>query len=111
MGLHPGRISVLSVENPTIPTPVEGASISAGRPATADVEGPVIGWIVADEGPAVCCSVAVEEPTIGWAVVEAMTCTKLCIASISRRISAICCCISSQRGTSPSDETASSYGM
>ena len=107
MGLYPGRISVLSVENPTIPTPVEGAAIGWA----ADVKGPVLGWIVADEGPAVCCSVAVEEPTICWAVVEAMTCTKLCIASISRRISAICCCISSQCGTSPSDETASSYGM
>ena len=30
MGLYPGRISVLSVENPTIPTPVEGGSYRLG---------------------------------------------------------------------------------
>ena len=103
----------------TFPTPVERAAIGWA----ADVEGPAIGWIVADEGPTIGwivadegpaigwmvadegptigCSVGVDGPTIGWAVVEAITCPKLCIAAISQRISAICCCISSQSGTSP----------
>ena len=99
---------------PTIPTPVETAAIGWDMA----VEGPAMGWAMAVEVPAIGWAESVERPVIGWAVIEAIKWTKLSIAAIFLRISAICCCVSallvvttSQCGTSPSDETVSSYEM
>ena len=139
-GPHPGRISALSVENPTIPTPVEraviGCAAAVEQPTSGwvpEVEGPAIGCAAAVEGQAIGCAAAVERPTIrcaaalespaigcavpvagpviGCAKIDVMTCTKLCIAAISRRIAAICAGMSSLGVPSPSDETASSCVM
>ena len=98
-----------AVEGPAIgcAAAVEGPAIGCA----AAVEGPAIRCAAAVEGPAIRCAVPVAGPVIGCAEVDAMTCTKLCIAAISRRISAICAGMSSLCVPSPSDETASSCRM
>ena len=62
----------------------ENDAMLFGRSKTihTPVEMAAIGWAADVEGPTICCSVAVEEPTINLAVVEAMTCTGLCIAAM-----------------------------
>ena len=109
-----------AVERPTIDCsavvegPAIGCAVAVEGPAigcAVAVEGPTIGCAVAVEGPMIGCAVVVEGPMIGCAEVDAMTCTKLCIAAISRRIAAICAGMSSLGMPSLSDETASSCGM